>query len=321
MKRYSLYYIFIFITTILFLESLVIAYFFTYRQYQESIKSLIEDKVKLGIIIKNTLYSSQSPFYKQLFSEAEKNFLNAIAYASDLRFIRIINKDGLIEKSTNSQEEGKFLIDEDIKKVIQNNQFLVKDVSFENDKIKEIFLPLEENKVLNFGFSFLKINEFRKTSFLQNISVIFVFFLILELAIFFFLKNLIDPLNEMIKVFRKIREGDLNVKIEKKGEGEIKELIDSFNEMIANLRESRKFLEDAKTVLEIKVQARTKALKELAESLEEQVKEKTKELQERIDELDRFKKLAVGRELKMIELKKEIEKLKKQLEDKNNKKT
>jgi len=91
--------------------------------------------------------------------------------------------------------------------------------------------------------------------------------------------------------------------------------------MIVNLRESRKFLEDAKTVLEIKVQARTKALKELAESLEEQVKEKTKELQERIDELDRFKKLAVGRELKMIELKKEIEKLKKQLEDKNNKKT
>jgi len=45
--------------------------------------------------------------------------------------------------------------------------------------------------------------------------------------------------------------------------------------------------------------------------LEEQVKERTKELQEKVEELERFHRLAVGRELKMIELKKEIEKLKK----------
>ena len=51
-------------------------------------------------------------------------------------------------------------------------------------------------------------------------------------------------------------------------------------------------------------------IKKYRESLEEQVKERTKELQEKIDELERFYHLAVGRELKMIELKEEIEKLK-----------
>jgi hypothetical protein len=83
---------------------------------------------------------------------------------------------------------------------------------------------------------------------------------------------------------------------------------------LAELLEKRRELEEAKTVLEIKVAARTRELRELAESLDEQVKERTKELQEKIAELERFSRLAVGRELKMIELKEEIKKLKKELE-------
>jgi len=55
-------------------------------------------------------------------------------------------------------------------------------------------------------------------------------------------------------------------------------------------------------------------LREAKTGLEEKVKERTKEIQERVVELEKFNKLAVGRELKMIELKKEIEKLKEKLE-------
>jgi len=54
-------------------------------------------------------------------------------------------------------------------------------------------------------------------------------------------------------------------------------------------------------------------LKELQEKLEEKVKERTKELEEKIVQLETFQRLTVGRELKMIELKKEIEKLRTQL--------
>lgn len=45
--------------------------------------------------------------------------------------------------------------------------------------------------------------------------------------------------------------------------------------------------------------------------MEEKVKERTRELNEKVEELEKFQKLAVGRELKMIELKEEINKLKK----------
>ena len=61
--------------------------------------------------------------------------------------------------------------------------------------------------------------------------------------------------------------------------------------------------------MEVRVQARTKELKELAGGLEQQVEKETRELQEKISELERFQKLAVGRELKMVELKNKIKEL------------
>lgn len=54
--------------------------------------------------------------------------------------------------------------------------------------------------------------------------------------------------------------------------------------------------------------------KKFREELKRQVAERTKELQEKIDELEKINRLTVGRELKMIELKEEIQKLKEELE-------
>lgn len=80
-----------------------------------------------------------------------------------------------------------------------------------------------------------------------------------------------------------------------------------------DLLEAQDEIEITRAALEIKVTARTRELKELAESLEKRVKEKTKELQEKIEELERFNRLAVGRELRMVELKEEIKKIKEEL--------
>lgn len=51
-------------------------------------------------------------------------------------------------------------------------------------------------------------------------------------------------------------------------------------------------------------------LKKLQEEMEAKIEERTKELREKIEELENINRLIVGRELKMIELKKEIESLK-----------
>ena len=46
-----------------------------------------------------------------------------------------------------------------------------------------------------------------------------------------------------------------------------------------------------------------------------EIKKKEEELQEKMEELEKFNRLAVGRELKMIELKEEIKKLKEESEN------
>jgi flavodoxin len=76
-------------------------------------------------------------------------------------------------------------------------------------------------------------------------------------------------------------------------------------------------IEEARMTLEIKIAARTRELKEVADSLEEKVQERTAELSNKIEELGFFNRLAVGRELKMVELKEQIKSLEGQLK-KNN---
>jgi len=142
------------------------------------------------------------------------------------------------------------------------------------------------------------------------ITLIFIF-----IVSIFFSQLVVNPIKKLHKGAEIIRKGNLDYKVDIRTGDEIEQLAKEFNRMAERLGQSKAALEESKAVLEIKVAARTKELKELAESLEEQVKGRTKELQEKIKELERFNRLAVGRELKMIELKKEIERLKKEIKD------
>jgi len=73
-------------------------------------------------------------------------------------------------------------------------------------------------------------------------------------------------------------------------------------------------LKDTKETLEVRVKARVRELEEFSQGLEQKIAERTKELEEKVKELEKFQKFAVGREIKMVELKKKI----KQLKNRNN---
>lgn len=132
-------------------------------------------------------------------------------------------------------------------------------------------------------------------------AVIFLVFLIT--------RGILGPLGQVRKIMKKVGEGNLDLTIAPLRVKEMRELGDTLNEMIARLRVSTQELQEAKSSLELRVAERTQELQELASSLEEKVKARTQELQEKLFELERFEKLAIGRELKMIELKEEIKRI------------
>lgn len=98
------------------------------------------------------------------------------------------------------------------------------------------------------------------------------------------------PLGKLVFAMQAIGEkGDLNKKIVVRSRDEIGKLASAFNLMLEDLKKSNK------------------KLKFYSNNLEKMVKQRTKELASKNEDLEKFKNLAVNRELKMIELKKKLE--------------
>ena len=140
-------------------------------------------------------------------------------------------------------------------------------------------------------------------------------------AIYLFVRFFLNNLLKIRKAALEVAKNNFDVKAEVKSRDEIGELADVFNGMVDNIKISRERLEKAEVELknvnlglEDRIKERTRELNELKNNLEKTVAERTKEVQIKLVELEKFKKLTIGRELKMVELKEEIEKL-------NNKET
>jgi nitrate/nitrite-specific signal transduction histidine kinase len=134
-------------------------------------------------------------------------------------------------------------------------------------------------------------------------------------------RGILLPLFSLLEVVSQVKKGNLEVQANINTNDELQDLAEQINEMIVSLKVAKDILEEEKDVLEIRVRARTRELRELAEQLEqmnkeleEKVKERTKELQKRVEELEKFHRLTVGRELKMREMKLKMEEMEKEIE-------
>ena len=106
----------------------------------------------------------------------------------------------------------------------------------------------------------------------------------------------IKPLKKVSYGLEQVKKGELNVKIDTHSKDEFGDIAEVFNTMTEDLEKSGK------------------TLSEYNKTLEEQVKLRTNELEVKIEETERMNKLMVDRELRMVELKKQIELLRQQLE-------
>ncbi|MFH2021367.1 MAG: ATP-binding protein [archaeon] len=114
------------------------------------------------------------------------------------------------------------------------------------------------------------IDEIEKGALIQ----LAISFSIIALINGFVIFLLLSPIKELVIATKKVQSGDFDVKIEATDlDGEMKTLVNGFNEMIDNLNTSRQ------------------TLKDYSNNLENKVKERTKELELKNEELVKFNKI------------------------------
>lgn len=310
MKRHSLYSIVLWVFLIPLLVSAAMIYFSISQRQADLFRLAISEKLRLAETIKETVASPAWLYRLSLLPGLEKAFISGLARFNDIRFIRIVSGDGQILQSTIDGEENKKIKDRDILEAIPRGKPIIRDESFRGEEIKSVIQPGYENRVIWIGFSFQEIESLAERFLWRDIIIIVVALLLIILVPVFIIRSIIRPIREITERCEDIRQGRLDIKVQTSADNEIGELAATFNKMIKDLKSSREDLEESKKVLEVRVIARTKELESLAGSLENEVKERTSDLQEKMIELEKFNHLAVDRELKMIELKKEINKLK-----------
>lgn len=318
MKKYSLYSVVLGIFLILIIGVFVTVYLSVTQHKKDLIETTIDEKTVLASSVNEIIFSPTLLLlsrYALASGVKQEVFITEIAKARDIRYIRIVKMDGTIQQSSLEEKWLGVVEDPAIVEAITTKRTIVKDEVFEGEKIKTIIYPGYQNNTIWIGFSLKNIEKIIQTMFIRNIAITSGILILIVLVTFLMLRTIINPIKQMTLVCEEIGKENLDVKIDVKSKTEIGELADTFKKMLEDLKKSKVRLEESKNVLEVKVEARTKELRELAESLEEKVKRRTKELQERVSELERFHKLTVGREAKMLELKEKIKKLEAKLKE------
>lgn len=290
--------------------------------------------ISIGIIISQSIFIEKYIIEKNIIlaetiSEAIRigylNFswpleiLKKISDFEETVFLWLVKPTGEIFFSNESLVQGKIISE----KLLIYKTYKIVDRNYQGQKIKVLIFPLKleaEKKpwYLFLGFSLKSIEAARKKILFDSILILFFIIPLSFFGSFYFSRSIVEPLEILKEGAESIGEGNFDHKILIDTNDELEDLANVFNSMIENLKKARSFLEENQITLQIRVDAKTHQLKELVEHLEDRIKERTKELEQRLEELEKFHHLTVTRELRMIELKREIEKLKAEIRKKKS---
>jgi len=133
---------------------------------------------------------------------------------------------------------------------------------------------------------------------------------------------IVNPIRTLTETTDNIRGDIFDVRFDIPPGDEMGNLFSSFNMMMSKLKKSVEALKssngslkEANAALEQKVREKTKALEKEKDCLEKKVEDRTRELEQNVEKLKKYNKAMVGRELRIIALKKEVKELKNLKED------
>lgn len=198
---------------------------------------------------------------------------------------------GRTERSTD-----RFVTDNETRQMIQKSTLSILTRTSNGSEEAEIIVPIIESGgshlfSMRYVLSFRSL-EMRMTEIYRQTLLVFIPFILFTAAAGILLAySITHPILRLISATQELTKQNFTIRVPENTQDEIGILAKAFNQAATNLEEARKKIEGYN------------------KTLETQVTDRTRELQKKVEELEDLNKLMIGRELKMTELKEEIEKL------------
>lgn len=150
----------------------------------------------------------------------DKN-LKAVAHSEKDRIGKLCDDEGSIAAAQNGKEH--------------TSEFMYKDTIPVYDVLMPVYDNGEHIGAVDIGISMKNLHNAVRTTMLKSIITAIITFILSAFIIIFMLGKMIDPIQKVVQVSKKVSDGDLTEKIDIKSNDEIGVLTEGFNDMIDNL--------------------------------------------------------------------------------------
>jgi methyl-accepting chemotaxis protein len=303
-----------FVSFIMLLSLLIISVVFIMSERQK----VLSDIVKTGKIFANStiqkIYGDYVQYYTHPRPEDFENFKKltqeTLKNNEDIAGVSMAAFNGRVLFDSDEFKTGKSTVDRNytdptLLDMLKSETTTSRTTNINNNEVTEIVVPLPEpgggSHIISARYllSNRSLSQRMNEVYQQLAFVIIPLMVLVSIMAVLYTIAFTKPIRAVTKAAEDVRGGNMDAQTNIKGKDEIGTLASIFDQMVVNIKNSRAQLEQYSKNLETQVADRTR-----------QLEDSKKTLEEKLDELSRMNNLMVGREIKMTELKTEIEKLK-----------
>ncbi|MDO8424369.1 MAG: hypothetical protein Q7S70_00335, partial [bacterium] len=209
LKNYSLYAIALVTFLVLFFGSLAFTYVLIDRHQKDLLEAAIEEKTRLAQVLNDTVASPAWLYKISLAPELERGILT-MAQFQDVKYIRIIGKNGVIEQSTYQEEKGTSIQDSAMDQALLSGKPVVKEGLSKGEKLKTIIFPGYGDKTIWVGFSLGDVEFAIRTAFIRDTTLAFGGLIFALLFFLLILRGILNPIKKITLACEEIKKGNLN---------------------------------------------------------------------------------------------------------------
>ncbi len=325
----------VFVVMVMAVAMVVLSFVFIASERSKLSADIIQSGESFANFSSQTIYDSYIQYYTHPYPEDFETFKTKVravlTHNADIVRVNLLGINGRILFDSDELRTGKYegafrqINDQETLNSLKGGTTSYRDIQDGGETVTEIIVPIFNAGSHLFSMRYLVSQNSltgRMSEVYWQLAVValpvLVFVIIMSILFTF---TLTRPLKMLMAAAERLRGGNFDVKIELDSEDEIGRLARVFNEMVVKIKESHTILEEKvkqrttelekeRGSLEKKIKQRTVDLEKLKTDLELTVAARTKDLNDKLIELDKVNKYMIGREMRMVEMKKEIQALK-----------